>query len=285
MRACLCVLCVLLVATVAVAGDVPKFPEFRDLNVIGSDSDNTPPRFAFTKDAAFSEPEKREDAVLGLADQYPVSSTVVNALASDRKSLWLSADLSQLQFGVGCGREPCPSLPPPPIEHHAVVLYDLNKGHWTAIAWHIARVVNGKAQAAALRKHVVPDALVRKIDGADDAVALFEKTIGDPKAFAKTVSDRKDAVLYGSEVDERVDGGAKVRDQLLAWNLVLKVRDGLCAGVTASRTVAWIAANVDAMSAKKPKDKQPYRLFAIYEKTGKEWSLVNASFSVVTHDE
>ena len=50
--------------------------------------------------------------------------------------------------------------------------------------------------------------------------------------------------------------------------------------MTKSGTVAWVAANVDAKSLKKPKSKAlPFRVFALYEKIGDQWKLVQIQFS------
>src|SRR5262249_60023024 len=106
----------------------------------------------------------------------------------------------------------------------------------------------------------------------------FEATIGDVKAFAKTVSQRNDVVLYGSELAERTVGGNEVRAQLAKWKLAFKVRDGVQAGISSSKTTAWVAANLDAS---KPGDKKPtpYRALLVYEKhadTG--WGVVPLHF-------
>jgi len=93
---------------------------------------------------------------------------------------------------------------------------------------------------------------------------------------------RKDVVLYGSELSERTVGGDNVKAKLAAWKLAFKVRDGIQAGLTASKTVAWVAANVDATSLKNPKDKPtPYRALFLYEKTAGTWQIVHAHFSFV----
>jgi len=178
---------------------------------------------------------------------------------------------------------PCPPEPPPgPADWHATVLWDHGGKQPEVVVWHIARVVAAKAQKAALTKGTTPAAIAKKIDGAEELVKAFEASIGDPKALAKTVSDRKDVVLYGNEAKERTVGGAKVKAKLTAWNLGFTVRDGIQAGLTSSKTVGWVAANVNAKSPKKPKDKPvPYRLLFIYEKKGTEWKLVNAHFSFV----
>lgn len=53
----------------------------------------------------------------------------------------------------------------------------------------------------------------------------------------------------------------------------------MIAGVTTSKTVAWLVANVDAV---RPGDKvaTAYRLLAIYEKTGSTWRIVQLNFSI-----
>lgn len=90
-------------------------------------------------------------------------------------------------------------------------------------------------------------------------------------------------MLYGSAREERFVGGAKVRAKLLAWNLGLTVRDGVQAGLSHGKSLAWVAANVDARPAKTPKAAPtPYRLLVIYEKTGDSWRAVSVSFSLYT---
>jgi hypothetical protein len=128
-----------------------------------------------------------------------------------------------------------------------------------------------------------PAALTRKIDAAAaDAVKRFEATLADPKAFAASISERKDAFMFGSDKRERYLGGDKVRATLAKWALAFTVRDGIVAGTTASKTVAWIAANVDARPAAKPKAATTaYRMTAIYELHGKSWDVVALQFSVL----
>jgi hypothetical protein len=88
-------------------------------------------------------------------------------------------------------------------------------------------------------------------------------------------------VLYGSASEERTVGGAAVKKKLLGWNLKLAVKDGIHAGVTANKALAFVAANIGATSLKKPTAKpSPYRLLAIYEKSATGWKLVVAHFSV-----
>lgn len=165
---------------------------------------------------------------------------------------------------------------------HGALLFekDADSG-WLPRVWHLSEVVSAKEQKRL--GDIVPPPFPRNVDGAEDVARLFESTIGDPKAFAKTVSDRKEVALFGSERADRVIGGAKVRAKLVAWNLTLTVRDGVQAGLSTGRTLAWVAANVDARSASTPKAKAtPYRMLAIYERSGDAWKLVSVSFSIFT---
>jgi hypothetical protein len=270
------------------AADDIELPSLENEGFISKFGD--PPRFAFTGKNAHVSPAQRDVA---LDEGYTMTSLggmtgnrEVRALSADKKAYWIAADLTE--FVIGCGMAPCPPPPPPPpAQYHATALWQLGAKDWEIVAWDVGNVVDGKAQAASIKKGDVPAPIAKKIDaGAEDVVKLFESTIGDPKALAATVSARKDVVLYGNEAKERTQGGAKVKAKLEAWKLGFKVRDGIQAGVTKSKTVAWVAANVDSTSAKKPKDKPvPYRLFAIYEKTGAEWKLVHANFTYIVDEE
>jgi hypothetical protein len=114
---------------------------------------------------------------------------------------------------------------------------------------------------------------------AAEAVKRFRATLGDPAAFAKSISDRKDVVLFGSDLNERYVGGAAVRATLATWKLAFAIRDGVAAGVTASKTVAWVAAYVDARMAGKPTPSAVYLVSAVYEKHGTSWDIVLLQFS------
>lgn len=262
---------VLLASTVAAANT-----HFSVL-VDGGRGEDTGPRFAFTDKAVYAAPKTIGAAASELGLEEWMTARDVDAVAADKKASWVAADL--IPFEIGCGAAPCPPEPPPgPADWHASALYDGKQ----IVVWHISRVVDGKAQKAALDKGTTPPALTKKIDGAEELVKVFEVSIGDPKTLAATISDRKDVVLYGNEAKERTVGGAKVKAKLLAWKLGFAVRDGIQAGLTSSKTVGWIAANVDAKSARKPKDKPvPYRVLFLYEKKGTAWRLVSANFSFV----
>jgi hypothetical protein len=232
----------------------------------------TAPRFVFKVDGVATAPEAYEDYASS-TDPVSVYNDVVGH-AVDGKAAWVAVDVDYFPI---CGMAECMHQPPA-ARGHATLVYD-GATKPRPIAWHVAYAVTGKEQAKAAAKGTLPDALPRKIDaGAEDVAKQFEATVGDAKALAKTVSDRKDVVLYGSELAERYVGGAKVRAQLLKWGLAFKVRDGVQAGVTASKTVAWVAANVDAG---KPGDKKPtpYRALFVYEKHDAAWQVVQIHFS------
>jgi hypothetical protein len=240
-----------------------------------------PPRFAFSDNDVYVAPKTLAHAQPALGGIDAWSEKVVAAVSADKKSAWVTANLGPIH--MGCGMDPCPPPPPRVPTHHATALLDKTATGWQWVAWHIAPVVDGKEQAKALKAGVLPAAIARSVTGAEDVVKQFEATIGDPKRFVASISDRQDVVLFGSELTERVVGGAAVRAKLTSWKLAFKVRDGIAAGPTASRTAAFVAANVDAVSQARPKDKpMPYRMLLIYEKTGAAWQIVAVHFSVVT---
>jgi hypothetical protein len=202
-------------------------------------------------------------------------------VSADGKTAWIAANAKGVLQPHDCAPGPCGKNTDPPL--HATGLLEKGAKEWRWVAWHIANPVKAKEQPYYVKQGVLPDVLPKSISGAEDVVKVFEASLGDPKAFAATVSDRKDVVLYGSELAERTVGGAKVKAKLVGWKLVFRVRDGIQAGLTSSKTVAWVAANVDASSIKKPKNpSEPYRVLALYEKTGSEWMLVQAHFSFDT---
>jgi SnoaL-like domain len=233
-----------------------------------------PMRFVFNREEPIVDPSYDEP---GAADGSVAKSAVV-AFSADKKVAWISAVLDEYSY---CGDEACAHAPPSAHLHGTMVLENQTGWAWGPLAAHIALAVSGKDQAKALAKGVKLASIERRVDpGAEDAVKLFEATIGDPTLLAASVSDRKDVVLFGSELTERYVGGAAVKAQLAKWNLAFKLRDGIQAGVSSTKTVAWVAANVDAIPVKKSAVKpSPYRTMFVYEKAGTGWQIVQAHFS------
>lgn len=234
------------------------------------------------KDArfAFDTGELRDDPVSAgaLASTFEggaQSDNLVVAFSANGEAAWVAVDLATFEV---CGDETCPKVPKPNARYHATALVT-GGAPWQPVMWHVGEALDSKAYAAA-KLGTTLDEVPARIGRADAAVALFRATIGDPAALAKTVSTRADVVLYGTDRKERYVGGKKVAATLKKWSLAFTVVDGLVADTTASGTIAWVAANVDAVSTKKPRAKpDPYRMTAIYEKTDAGWKLVNLQFS------
>ena len=218
-----------------------------------------------------------EDCVVGLAeDNYyheisPQKPTL--AVSSDGKAAWLSSDYERDQ---GC-RDGIPGEKCPTQDYlRATLLVDFGvKGLASRpVASHVGILIDDKELA---KVNEGPSYVEPKVDpGAEGVAKLFTSTIGDPAALAKTVSPRADTLLLGSARRDRYVGGAKVAAAIKQWKLGFKA-DDVRAGLTTSKTVAYVAANVIALGGKsKP---TPYLALFIYEKAGKTWALVQAHFS------
>jgi len=201
----------------------------------------------------------------------------VIAWSADKKVVWASAD--DVNRGSAMGGEPSPGWFGD--WHHGVALLVPHGKKLQVIAYVQTTTLADSDQATALKAGAAPPKLERKIGlGAETVAKQFESTIGDPTAFAATVSDRKDVVLFGSSRTDRQVGGKEVAATLAKWNLKLEVRDRVQAGL-ASPTVAWVAANVDAVvaTAKAGTKATPYQMFVLYEKTGDAWKVVQTTFA------
>jgi hypothetical protein len=221
------------------------------------------PRFALA-DAAVSATEEALDVAhiyLGGIDSDLTGVAI--GLAADGKAAWLAGDI---RFTGDCGGGPTCGMTLG--RAHVSGVFELGATGWDAVVWDIV----GATDPAI-------DAIPAKVDaGAEGAVKVFQATIGDPKALAASVSSRKDVLLFGSEEGERF-AGAKVKAQLAAWKLAFKLNGGLRAGIAASGSVAWIAADLDATRVGDPKHAvMTYRALFVYEHAGNAWRLVQAQF-------
>jgi hypothetical protein len=215
-----------------------------------------------------SETKLKEPFIYGSGSPSDELLHVVVGLASDGRAGWVAADTGVI---IACGMEGCDKIlrnaareadVKPPF--HQTALVDDGK----VLFLHIGSTGSGVGFGAAMDTQIPDDA--------KPVVEQFRKSIGDPTAFAAGVSARKEVVLYGTQPTERFVGGAAVRATLAKWGLSLAVHGGIRAGVTRSKTVVWIAADVDARSGK---TSSPYRLTVVYEKSGTEWKLVQIHFS------
>ncbi len=242
--------------------------------LIGAPDDLKDARFAFDLTELHGDPVPAGTLTADFADGLESAPRTV-AFSANGEAAWIAADLATYDI---CGDETCPKTPKPAARYHATALFT-GGAPWQPVMWHLSYVFDGKEYAAAVA-HDELDPVVDKVTKADDVVALFRTSMADPAALIKTVSSRADVVLYGTDRKERYVGGKKVAATLKKWSLAFTVRDGVQAGTTASGTVAWVAANVDAVSSKKPGAKpSPYRVTVLYEKTDAGWKAVVIHFS------
>lgn len=235
------------------------------------------PKFALSDNVTIQQPSNADEALTGFPDTTvaDTSKTIV-ATAADPDTAWISTHLGE--HFAACGKAGC-AKEAPDSWLRATALFEKSNGTWQPVAWSITPAIPGTSQQDALDQNISPDAISRNTAGADDVAKLFEGSIGDPKKFAATFSDRKEVVMFGSELAERYVG-KQAKSQITAWNFTFTVRDGVRAGMSRSGNVAWVAANVDAKPLKAPKAKAlPFRAFALYEKTGSDWKLVSLQFS------
>jgi hypothetical protein len=236
---------------------------------ISSEGDKLPPIVLLDRETKFKEP-----FIYGGGSPDNGLLHVVVGLAADGHAGWVAADTGEITI---CGNELHPgdcdkvfrdaarnaNVKPP--FHHTALVED-----GKLLFLHIGSTGKGVGYEGSMEAQIAEDAR--------PVVEQFQKSIADPKALAASISARKDVALYGTEPTERVVGGAAARARLVKWDLSLAVHGGIRAGVTKSKAVAWIAADVDARSAKS-KTSSPYRLTVVYEKTGTEWKIVQLHFS------
>lgn len=289
MRSCFLLSCALVAALASTASAdsidvenvVDRFVELTANSVPGGGvpENVNPPRFAFTGTGVAVSPKDMDASATNMSDFAGAYAPTVVALSGDKKSAWITTDV---EYSFPCGMEGCEKMISP--RTHVSGLVDATNH---AVAWHVGvvRLAAEKPPVKKRGKPIAPPAIKQGVDaGTEDVAKLFQTSMADPKALAKTVSDRKDAVLFGSELAERYASGAKIKATLLKWKLGFKVRDGVQAGLAPSKTTAWVAANVDAAKAGE-KSATPYRAFAIYDKKGSDWQLVVLHFSTVTAEE
>ena len=235
------------------------------------------PKFALSDNVTIEQPANADEALTGFPETSvaDTNKTIV-ATAADPDTAWISTHLGE--HYAQCGKAGC-AKETPDAWLRATALFEKSNGTWQPVAWSITPAIPGTSQQEAIDQNIGPDAITRSTAGADDVAKLFEGSIGDPKKFAATFSDRKEVVMFGSELAERYVG-KQAKSQVTAWNFAFTVRDGVRAGVSKSGNMAWVAANVDAKPVKSPKTKAlPFRAFALYEKTGTDWKLVSLQFS------
>ncbi len=281
MRALSAALLLATLATPAVAGDTKPTPaapgtaevtqRLEQIASAGAKVAFEVPRFAFTGNLSVDKPGSPRDVVRGLPTTALADPRYTAVVLVDADTAWVSAQLGE-HYGCGeCAKDPAEGW------LRATALFERAPAGWQPIAWSITPPIPSGSQQEAMDDGIVPDKLARDTAGADDVASLFESTIGDAKKFSATFSDRKETVLFGSELPERY-AGAKAKAQITAWNFRFSLRDGLRAGLSKSGSVAWLAANVDG-TPKGAKAGVPFRVFALYERTDKGWKVVQMQFA------
>ncbi len=241
------------------------------------DDDSSAVKFGFDQSGVHASPKSWDDADTDRIDLIELDAPTI-ATAADGKAVWVATHARRAVQCAGltgtvkqCGD------PKDTIE--VTLLYEQAGKKWRPVAVHSAHAMT---DADAAKAAIALDAIPKRIGpDAQAAVDVFTASLADPKAFAASVSDRKDAVLTGSGPGEKYVGGAKLKATLQGWKLAFTVHDGIAAGTTASKSVAWVAANLDARPVGKP-DAKPtaYRALMLYEHEGSAWRLVAAQFSV-----
>lgn len=199
-------------------------------------------------------------------------------VSRDGKAAWLASEVD-VWMPLTSEADDVPNRKPDGFLHATAVVD--GGPSWSWVMWH--------AGWTSFRKQPRPKLLAKlpavtdQISGdAAPVVAHARATLADPQKLAASVDDRKDAVLLGSAPKERYAGTKDVRATLLRWKLAFQVQGGVAAGLTSSKSVAWVAANVDARPHDKPQAKAtPYRVTLVYEQVGGAWKLVALQFSSV----
>ncbi len=270
---------IVLAPVVAFAGDAPApnaqvVTRLEEIASKLSRAQANAPKFAITGNLTLEHPASFAEATMGLPDLALSDASKTFVVTADPDTAWVSTHLAE---HYGCTSN-CASVPADGWLR-AIAVFERENGVWQPSVWSITPSIPSTSQQDALDDEIAPDKLTRDTGGADDAVRVFEATISDPKSFAATFSDRKEAVLFGSELPERYTG-AKAKATLASWAFKFTVRDGVRAGITKSGNLAWVAANVDAKSPRHPKDKPiPFRVFVLYEKIATTWKVVQMQFS------
>ena len=247
---------------------------FRTLQQGMSVSDIAAPRFAMT-DLESTKDGDLGQAYIHLGGLDSEIDRISTAVSTDGKAAWVGSDI---RFVGDCGGSG--SCGKTFARNHFTGVFERTANGWQPVAWNMAVTNSAARQARMIKDGDKLDEIATKVDGADGAVAVFSASLADPKALAATVSPRKDVLLYGSEDGERVVGGAQVKAKLTGWKLAFKVHDGIRAGVAATGSVAWVAANLDATPVGRDGAKPtPYRVLFVYELGGETWRLVSAQFS------
>jgi ketosteroid isomerase-like protein len=150
---------------------------------------------------------------------------------------------------------------------------------WQVDAAALARTPSMKAIRDELKKDaIVPPGLsgVAKVDSAAEAaVEKFKKGLADQEVWGDDLGSRTDAVVIGPASGELTRGKSDIK-KLWKKRLKANTRDLAAGEITAEVTpdgeLAWVSAPVVQFADEN--DPLPLRLFAVYEKSGSDWTLI-----------
>ena len=258
----LLVLLTVLVPAVAVAGNDPP-PDITKL--IAADGDPSGAEVALVGNNVYENAAAKDMAADMPKDH--VMKNVAGAYSKNKKAYWATAELTA-------------SATPKIVDGHASALWDKTDKGWKLVAFAILPTATSKQQAAANKAKLLPPKVTQADNANDYFMTVFSAFLGSP---ADSVSDRKDAVLFGSAPNERYVGGAKIKKTMAGWNLMLDQHDGRAANTTKGGKLLYIAGNFDARPQGKDKaTPTPYRVFFIFEGPGGgDYSLVHANFAAM----
>jgi hypothetical protein len=207
------------------------------------------------------------------------SKSLVVSVAEDGMSAW-TADEADLSVMAGDMEMIIP--------FRITQLYGNKGGEWQVlIANYSVGVPNEQAFTLALENAwpelaAIPQGIA---EGADGVYTRAAKDLEDAEALLASVSDRDDAVVFGTAPDERVVGGARIRqvfgEHVKNGHVKIK-RDGeMRVGIAPGGGVGWVLANLDfsVEVAEGQRVAQPYRVMLVYVEEGGEWRIAQAHFS------
>jgi hypothetical protein len=224
-----------------------------------------------TADVAVTKPEAIAGWRALAAKKLPVKSTSLTVIAtSDGRAAWIS-DVVEL------GRDK-------PTAVRVSALAVESEGQWwlTTLDWSVG-VAAAQVSEAVRGGKLKPMKLQESVaSGAVAVVGLYERGLARFEDLLDALSPRNEAVFFGLQPEERMDGGPNIRDVLLEQhktvNYNLRKLGPVHADVSPNGRMAFVAGPVEVTLPSK--DRVPARSLWIYQNEGGLWRLVLAHLSL-----
>ena len=148
---------------------------------------------------------------------------------------------------------------------------------WRIAAWHIGELLRNPVanELAKAGKLPAPAAMKEQFDDDHQVHDAFRAALASREAFTAAISDRTDAVNFGSAPGERVLGGAAIKRWASSTNHSFRIVDAVAAGRVGDR-VGWAAANVEYTHGNAV---QTYRVLGVLVNEKSVWRLVLVQWS------